>query len=253
MSALKQQFMFNEYNGLPKQDRYLADRSFYYARHGHTEHNRKIIAGARTDSVLTEKGREQYRQQGKIWPLLPVRPGCIFCSTLVRSQESAEIGNAASGLKLDIYPLADLREQDYGYAEGTPFIEDISILSEFEWYNPPGGDRIGELQERLIRGYNRAFEIFDQKGYEGVPLFITHGGHPYGWFARCLNSLRSLNITDLPNASLFWLEPDNSLLHHGFAHRITRVHYDGAILRWEKPDFCMSRREKTCCQQPGFT
>ena len=145
-------------------------------RHGQTEFNRRGLYQGHADSALTDAGSAQAR-------LLAPRLrsfGCsptIYCSDLGRARRTAEL-LAAPGSR--IREEAGLRERCWGVFEGLSRTEIAERYPDARTssreanpdYTPPGGETLGELNERIVTALDR---IASSHAGERV-IVVTHGG-----------------------------------------------------------------------------
>ncbi len=140
----------------------------YFIRHGESEANvRRIFAGQRDDSVLTEKGREQSRVEGAKIRESGIAIAKIVSSPLLRAHETARIVAAALG-----YPDGDIvideriSEYDMGSLSGTPMHEISSkLLVSAENAEDPR-----EFQKRVRAALD------EWKTQKGGVLLVAHAG-----------------------------------------------------------------------------
>lgn len=94
---------------------------FYICRHGETDKNvQGVWQGCGTDSVLNENG---YKQAAELARELRLKMMDVYCSPLVRAVQTANV-IARTGVTLrDVVIMQDLRECDFGDAEGVSFEE----------------------------------------------------------------------------------------------------------------------------------
>jgi broad specificity phosphatase PhoE len=131
-------------------------KHLYYLRHGESVHNAlKIIGG---NSPLTEKGREQARQAGRLAHEAGLSFDLIACSTLDRAIDTAHIFASEVSYEIDaIRVLKELNERFFGSAEGKNWLEHFAI-SEKEYFANPlivdsvdGAEKLAELHTRARR------------------------------------------------------------------------------------------------------
>ena len=86
------------------------------ARHGNTfgPEDTPTRVGGRTDLPLVEKGREQAAAIGKYLKENRMIPDVVYCSTLKRTIETAEIAVKSSGVSNPVFQLDIFNEIDYG-------------------------------------------------------------------------------------------------------------------------------------------
>lgn len=99
--------------------------NIYLARHGQTEFNRNNqIQGRGIDASLNGTGRRQAESiAGK---MKETRLHRIFCSSLKRSRETAEIIAKEHDIELEAF--SDLDEMNFGELEGQPISENEKDL-----------------------------------------------------------------------------------------------------------------------------
>lgn len=148
----------------------------YIARHGETEYNRlNKIQGRGIDAPLNETGR---RQAAAIAGSLPKdRITHIFCSSLKRSMETAQI--IAERLPLEISSYPELDEMDFGIIEGKPVDEITTHLTELHETWKSGNTRFpveqGEHPEAVLERVCSRMDIIINE-YEGQGIvFVLHG------------------------------------------------------------------------------
>lgn len=139
-------------------------------RHGQTVHNVAGIAQGWNDSELSEQGRDQVRKLAE--RLARFGATALYSSPLGRAMSTAEAIRAVTGL--EIIPLDDLREMNYGRWEGRSFLdvrrEDEEI---YERWIADGECRCpeGESHADVRRRLERAFSAIDSPR----PLVVAHG------------------------------------------------------------------------------
>ncbi len=123
--------------------------TIYLVRHGETKANfEKVIAG-HFDSPLTEKGKQQARERGKL--LQAVKFDAVFSSDLIRARETAELISVDRKLAVNTTRL--IRERYFGHWEGQKeelFREENKQLFEFK-------KNLSEQQKRDFK-YSYAYE-----------------------------------------------------------------------------------------------
>lgn len=102
----------------------------YFIRHGESEANeRKVFAGQKDDSVLTEKGREQAKTTAKEILAEGIKIDRIITSPLIRAIETAHI--IAKEIDFDISKIIKdkrLIEYDLGTLSGAPWNPVINLV-----------------------------------------------------------------------------------------------------------------------------
>jgi broad specificity phosphatase PhoE len=140
-----------------------------------TDWNRKRVCQGQTDVPLADEGREQARALAQ--RLRSVDFDAVWSSDLSRARETAEIVLEGRPLELEI--TSDLREMGFGDWEGEelgPLFESLPEererwLHEPASWRPPGGECLGEVQERMCRVLDRLRDAHPQ----GRVLVLSHG------------------------------------------------------------------------------
>ncbi len=154
----------------------------YVIRHGHTELNKKGIINSPLEE-LTEEGIDQAKIAIS---LLPKTIKHIYCSSLIRTKQTAEILNKALNVPITFHE--ELREVDFGVLTGTPFLEEYNAKHKalnYDWR--PSGECMQDVKIRVLKILK---EIKKENG-DGEVLIITHGG-----IVRLLYFLESGKILD---------------------------------------------------------
>lgn len=166
-------------------------KHLYFCRHGESELNKAGLFAGRTDTPLTDEGREQARSEGKRAEGHGIDH--IVCSPLSRAVETAEIIAAQIGIdKGSIVQNELLIERDFGELEQTPYDPRIAI---------PNHPTV-ESDEALIRRAEKAKEWLETLP-AGTVLVVAHGS-----FGRALRSLYLTGIDfeqRIPNAEIIKL------------------------------------------------
>ena len=145
-------------------------------RHGITEYNSSLKFAGSTDIDMSPDG---YQQVEKLRDRLQKEKiDAVFCSSLKRARRSAEV--IANGHDVEITAIPDLREVDYGHAEGLTFdeitrhypeIAELMVNRSLQ-ISFPGGDGFAELEERI----KRFIDKLKQFTPEQTVLVVSHGG-----------------------------------------------------------------------------
>ncbi len=143
----------------------------FLVRHGETVHNASGIAQGWSDSALSERGNEQVRALAARVALL--EPDALFSSPLERAMSTARPIADMTGL--EIVPLDDLREMNFGRWEGQTFrdIRANDAEAARRWIEDPevacpGGESHNDVRERM----ERAFAV---TAGSARPVIVTHG------------------------------------------------------------------------------
>lgn len=146
----------------------------YLARHGETDWNLQKRLQGWTDTTLNQKGEEQAKALGRL--IVDIDIGHIYCSTLARSQSTAEI---LSGGRIPITKMQELREQSYGKFQGKYFDgRDPAIVEEFDRRSVDpkdsldGGESLEQFYARVKSGLDQILEQNTQRAI----LIVGHGG-----------------------------------------------------------------------------
>lgn len=130
----------------------------YLVRHGETTLSGGGQYIGSTEVPLSEHGREQACLLGE--KLRTIHFDACYCSIMGRCRETAQI--VAAPHQLDITPLAEIREIDYGQWEGLNLKEMEALAPETfrQWKEDPGAVRApqGESGEEVLQRILPAFE-----------------------------------------------------------------------------------------------
>ena len=145
-------------------------------RHGETLHNVAGIAQGWNDSALSERGLQQVERLAK--RIVMYRPNALFSSSLERAMTTARAIADATGL--EIQPLDELREMNYGRWENRSFLdvrrEDASIYEQ--WIADPDCPcPDGESHNDVLRRLKVALQKIEASanGTALRPVLVTHG------------------------------------------------------------------------------
>lgn len=151
------------------------------ARHGQSYGNLDRSRGPDTD--LTDLGREQAALLGDWLTEQGYAFSALYCSTLRRARQTAEIVNAHLGLETVFDP--DLRESEERHLEELPRREDpLDTTSP-----PPFGPAYEVLRERVTRATARILA----ENPEGQVLVVAHGGS-LATMLRCILGIHALIV-----------------------------------------------------------
>lgn len=160
----------------------MTDMRFYVIRHGKTRGNAEHRYEGRTDSPLTQEGREELlkrKASGVYTEAMQAldRGALLICSPLGRCRETA--GLLFPGREPVI--LDELREVDFGTFEGKSHDELSSDAYYQAWIDsggslpfPEGEDR-NSYPQRVGRGLERARSLAEKEGC-GEVVMVAHGG-----------------------------------------------------------------------------
>ena len=176
----------------------LLEKSFYFLRHGQTDHNaRSIIAGGKTDSPLNEHGQRQARTLGARL----TNPGFkkVVCSPMKRAMQTAQLVTT-----LPLLVDHDLREWEMGDFEGATyesFIKHIEFLPAHVAL--PNGESKKDFYARSIAAINKALTDHGED-----VLVVAHGGVAFAVFEAL-----GLPGEDVENAQLIYFKYHESQWH----------------------------------------
>ncbi len=146
----------------------------YLARHGETDWNVEKRLQGWTDTTLNQKGEEQARALGRI--IGEIEISHIYCSTLKRSQSTAEI---VSGRKIPITKMQELREQSFGTFQGK-YLDgrDPAIVEEYERRSADPNDTLdgGESLDQFYARVKSGLDKILSGNKQGSILIVGHGG-----------------------------------------------------------------------------
>jgi len=188
--------------------------TFYLVRHGESEANATRRFAGRTDSPLTELGRQQAEAVAEA--LASVHFDRIVSSPLSRCRDTALIIARRHQLPVDLEP--DLVEIDVGEKTGTPF-DEVAGLPEWRddgfiaW---PRGETLDQVLSRAHRVITRiAAESAGQR-----VLVVGHGGVTRILMSHFLGLLPRLDRSVATNANVSVVVSD------GVTHRVERLFTD---------------------------
>lgn len=146
----------------------LPQKAFYYIRHGESEWNvLGKFAGGSVDTVLTENGIRQAKEQRIVFEKLSPTPTHIIHSTLSRATDTAKILNIYT--KYPMIAEYDLREIEAGEWEGLP--SEQVRKNWLDGLHPKNGESLDLLAKRLQKIFT---EILLNEEYE-IPFISAHG------------------------------------------------------------------------------
>lgn len=143
-------------------------KTIYFVRHGQSEGNAADkVAGAETDSPLTDLGRQQAVEAAGA--LLDKSIDLIVCSPLSRAKESAQIIAKEIGYKGQILEKSNFSERYVGSLVGKTFEEYKEAVRSDNL--PEGVESISQMVSRVQDGLAW---LKDQKANN--ILLVSHGG-----------------------------------------------------------------------------
>jgi len=150
----------------------------YLMRHGQTDWNAKGKMQGWIDTPLNALGIEQAHNAIEI--IKKEAPEIIYAGDLKRTRKTADI--VAGALDLPVHYTKRLREMNLGKAEGVKKTDlEAKFSYTYQAFNDincpdrydvgyPGGETIGEVQQRFMKFFTRLLEDRRQK-----VLVVTHG------------------------------------------------------------------------------
>ena len=148
-------------------------KKIYFIRHAQSEANLKDILASRQDFPLTEKGRQEAVAIASEFKDI-AQLDRIFCSPLIRAQQTAQ--PIAEAFGLDVETDERITEQDLGVFSGMTYAElnkQPGYMHErskrWEWV-PEGG---GESYEMIANRLEPFFQSLESLEGDSI-LFVTH-------------------------------------------------------------------------------
>ncbi|HUG07041.1 MAG TPA: histidine phosphatase family protein [Candidatus Limnocylindria bacterium] len=192
--------------------------TFYFVRHGESEANAAHRFAGRTDSPLTQRGRQQAKAVAEA--LANVHFDRIVSSPLSRCRDTALVIARRHQLPLDLEP--DLVEIDVGEKTGVPFDE---VRGLPEWSDDgfvawPRGETLDQVLSRAHRVITRiAAESAGQR-----VLVVGHGGVTRILMSHFLGLLPRLDRSPATNTNVSVVVSD------GLTHRVERLFTDARLV-----------------------
>lgn len=144
---------------------------FYFVRHGQTVWNVENKICGRTDSPLTEIGREQAAETGRRILAEGIKADEILHSPLSRAKDTAQIISELTGI-----PCREeirLIEQNFGKWESTPRDgKEFKKAKEFFATGHEGGESTLRLAQRIYNLLDDIRAESDEKTY----ILVAHNG-----------------------------------------------------------------------------
>jgi broad specificity phosphatase PhoE len=173
----------------------IPPKAFYLVRHGQSEANlKRVAAGGRLDSPLTELGINQAKELASVIHHLPVKPSRIYHSPMQRAKHTAEHINTM--LKLDMVEIDPLREHFYGDWENVSW-EIIKPLWA-QGMNPPNGETFDEFALRIQETLNH----IHSNDHDAPPMLVCHGG-----VFHSIGHLYGIELGKIDNCALYHFAP----------------------------------------------
>jgi len=165
---------------------------FVLIRHGQSEGNATGIFQGRADYPLTDKGREQAAERGRVLRARitadAAHPVAVFCSPLARARESAEIIAREAGYPAPV-ALPELTELDTGVWTGKTWADLRAHSPELwqrfhaqSWAAVASAESPAALYRRAVAAWTLLRDQAEENGTRTV-IAVTHGGF-LQWLVR---------------------------------------------------------------------
>lgn len=192
--------------------------TFYFVRHGESESNAAHRFAGRTDSPLTERGRQQAEAVAKT--LANIHFDRIVSSPLSRCRDTAVIIARRRQLPVDLE--SDLVEIDVGEKTGMPF-DEVKDLPEWQDDGFVAWLRGETLEQVLSRAHRVITRIAAESAGQRV-LVVGHGGVTRILMSHFLGLLPRLDRSPAANTNISVVVSD------GFTHRVERLFTDAHVV-----------------------
>ena len=192
--------------------------TFYLVRHGESEANAARRFAGRTDSPLTDRGRQQASAVAEA--LAKVHFDRIVSSPLSRCRDTALVIARRHQLPLDLEP--DLVEIDVGEKTGMPF-DEVAGLPEWRDDGFIAWPRGETLDQVLSRAHHVITRIAAENAGQRV-LIVGHGGVTRILMSHFLGLLPRLDRGAATNTNVSVVVSD------GFTHRVERLFTDADLV-----------------------
>lgn len=145
-------------------------KKLYFVRHGESEWNVQDKVCGRTEVPLTDRGREQAMETGKLVSSMNIKIDEILYSPLSRAADTARAISDMTGIPAIVEPR--LIEQCFGKYEGiTPRTREDFQLAKQQFVNSyEGGESMLKLAQRI---YNL---LDDLKQSDKTYMLVAHNG-----------------------------------------------------------------------------
>lgn len=192
--------------------------TFYFVRHGESEANAARRFAGRTDSPLTERGRQQAEAVAEALAKTPFDR--IVSSPLSRCRDTALVIARRHQLPVDLEP--DLVEIDVGEKTGSPF-DEVRGLPEWSDDGFIAWPRGETLDQVLARAHRVITRIAAESAGQRV-LVVGHGGVTRILMSHFLGLLPRLDRSPATNTNLSIVVSD------GVTHRVERLFTDANVV-----------------------
>jgi len=189
------------------------NRIFYIFRHGETDWNKEKRIQGHTNTMLNENGILQAKNLISKFSHIPLE--AIYSSDLSRAQDTAAF--VANQYKIPLYLDSNLREMQYGDAEGMRLSEIVNVFGEDLWNRIhsfktennhirfPNGESRFEARMRLRLVIDN---IINNTQFKIVGI-STHGGALRNLLHGFLDE--SHEVLPIPNCVVYKIEYDQVL------------------------------------------
>ncbi|MDX1546599.1 MAG: histidine phosphatase family protein [Rhodothermales bacterium] len=183
----------------------MTETTFYFVRHGETDHNRhRIVQGRGVDAPLNATGRRQAEAVAR--RLAGIGLDALYASPLRRAAATAEAIAAQHPAALPVTYLPDLEEMAWGIHEGAPPSEQRQAL--FDHYRArwqagaldlavEGGESIRDVERRA----RRAVRTMTEQQAGGTVAVVTHGRFLRVLLASHLDGYRLEQMDEIAHAN----------------------------------------------------
>lgn len=192
--------------------------TFYFVRHGESEANAARRFAGRTDSPLTERGRQQAKAVAAA--LASERFDRIISSPLSRCRDTALVIAQLQQLPVDLEP--DLVEIDVGEKTGAPF-DEVRGLPEWSDDGFVAWARGETLDQVLSRAHRVITRVAGESAGQRV-LVVGHGGVTRILMSHFLGLLPRLDRSPATNTNISVVVSD------GITHRVERLFTDAHLV-----------------------
>lgn len=192
--------------------------TLYLVRHGESEANAARRFAGRSDSPMTERGREQARAVAEA--LAKIHFDRIVSSPLSRCRDTALVIARRQQLPVDLEP--DLVEIDVGEKTGTQF-DEVRGLPEWSDDGFVAWPRGETLDQVLARAHRVITRIAAENAGQRV-LVVGHGGVTRILMSHFLGLLPRLDRNPATNTNLSVVVTD------GVTHRVERLFTDASVV-----------------------
>lgn len=156
-------------------------QSIYFVRHGESEFNRDKLFAGRSESPLTDLGRQQAEAAAANMVEQQIEPEAIVSSPLSRAYETAQIiAKRLNYPETRIISEPLFAERSFGVLEGTSRDEFFNAYSYQDIDNAPNAETLERLQERATKAVTYLKTLPAQH-----LLVVSHSGF-YRAFYRAL-------------------------------------------------------------------